>query len=67
MNHPRGYPFSIDVHNEFFKEGYPAWIAIGNAALLAQGATVEVRFLAVIGAGKKLSIERVNVPAIAKR
>lgn len=53
----------LEVHKEFFKEGYPAWTAIGNAVLLAQGAVVEVRFVAVIGAGKKMKVERVAAPA----
>ncbi|MEO8104131.1 MAG: Rid family hydrolase [Betaproteobacteria bacterium] len=56
----------LDVHKEFFREGYPAWTAIGNAVLLAQGATVEVRIVAVIGAGKKMKIERVAAPPAAR-
>lgn len=56
----------LEVHKEFFKEGYPAWTAIGNAVLLAQGAVVEVRFVAVIGAGKRMKVERVAAPAASK-
>ncbi|MBL8523491.1 MAG: RidA family protein [Betaproteobacteria bacterium] len=56
----------LDVHKEFFKEGYPAWTAIGNAVLLAQGAVVEVKFVAVIGAGKKMKVERVAPAAASK-
>lgn len=56
----------LEVHKEYFKEGYPAWTAIGNAVLLAQGAVVEVRFVAAIGAGKLVKIERVAAPAVAR-
>jgi enamine deaminase RidA (YjgF/YER057c/UK114 family) len=57
----------LEVHKEFFPENYPAWTAIGNAVLLASGAVVEMRFEAVIGAGKKARVDRipaaVTVPA----
>lgn len=56
----------LEVHKEFFKDGYPAWTAIGNAVLLAQGAVVEVKFVAVIGAGKRMKVERV-VPTVAAK
>jgi len=56
----------LEVHKEFFKEGYPAWTAIGNAVLLAPGAVVEVRFVAMIGSGKKIGIERTAAPQAAK-
>ncbi len=46
------------VHGEFFPANYPAWTAIGNAVLLANGAVVEMRVTAVIGAGKNARVIR---------
>jgi enamine deaminase RidA (YjgF/YER057c/UK114 family) len=46
----------LEVHKEFFKDGYPAWTAIGNAVLLAPGAALEMRFVAVIGAGRNVKV-----------
>lgn len=42
----------LKVHKEYFKENYPAWTAVGTTALLAKGAPVEMRVVAVVGAGK---------------
>ena len=46
------------VHHEYFPSGYPAWTAVGATALLAPGAVVELRALAVIGAGKHITVAR---------
>lgn len=48
----------LEVHKEFIADGYPAWTAIGNAVLLSPNALVEMRVMAVIGAGKKMRVER---------
>lgn len=48
----------LEVHKEFIPSGYPAWTAIGNAVLLANGAVVEMRLVAVVGAGKNVKVER---------
>ena len=42
------------IHHEYFPEAYPAWTAVGTTALLAPGAVLEMRALAVIGAGKAI-------------
>lgn len=46
------------VHREVFTSHYPAWTATGNAALLAPGAKVEVRVVAVVGSGRNATIQR---------
>ena len=46
------------IHHEYFPSGYPAWTAVGITALLAPGAALEMRVVAVIGAGKRLEIKR---------
>lgn len=40
------------IHHEFFPDHYPAWSAVGTTALLADGAPVELRAVAMIGSGK---------------
>lgn len=40
------------IHHEFFPSHYPAWSAVGTTALLAPGAVVEMRAVAVIGSGR---------------
>lgn len=57
----------LEVHKEFFTSNYPAWTAIGNAVLLAPGATVEMRLEAVIGSGSKSRIEKIpaSTPPVA--
>jgi enamine deaminase RidA (YjgF/YER057c/UK114 family) len=49
----------LSIHDEFFPTGYPAWTAVGTTALLADGAPVEMRAVAVVGAGKRLVVQRV--------
>jgi enamine deaminase RidA (YjgF/YER057c/UK114 family) len=39
------------IHHEFFPANYPAWSAVGTTALLAEGAPVELRAVAIIGSG----------------
>jgi enamine deaminase RidA (YjgF/YER057c/UK114 family) len=47
----------LKIHDEYFPAGnYPAWTAIGGIVLLAPGAVVEMRVVAVIGAGKSLRV-----------
>lgn len=40
------------IHHEYFPAHYPAWTAVGTTALLAEGAPVEMRVVAMIGSGK---------------
>lgn len=47
------------VHAETFHSPYPAWTATGNALLLAPGAIVEMRMVAVVGSGAHARTERV--------
>lgn len=48
----------LAVHDEYFHGNYPAWTAVGTTALLADGAPVEMRVVAVIGYGKHRRIVR---------
>jgi enamine deaminase RidA (YjgF/YER057c/UK114 family) len=41
------------IHHEYFPDHYPAWTAAGTTALLATGAPVEMRLVAVIGSGAR--------------
>lgn len=41
----------LAVHREFFPSTVPAWSAVGTTALLAPGAVVEIRVVAVVGSG----------------
>jgi len=50
----------LAIHREYFTEGYPAWTAVGTSALLAEGAVVEMRVVAVVGAGKKITVQRAD-------
>ncbi len=52
----------MKAHGEAFKNGYPAWTAVGASALLQNGAAFEVRAIAVIGAGKNTRIQRSYSP-----
>ncbi len=48
----------LKIHAEYFPAGdYPAWTAIGGVVLLAPGAVVEMRVVAVAGAGKSLKVD----------
>jgi enamine deaminase RidA (YjgF/YER057c/UK114 family) len=40
------------IHHEYFPQHYPAWSAVGTTALLAEGAPVELRAVAIIGSGR---------------
>ena len=46
------------IHKEYFPDAYPAWTAVGTTALLSPGAPVEMRLVAMIGAGKESKVER---------
>lgn len=48
----------LAIHKQYFPSGYPAWTAVGTTALLAEGAPVEMRAVAVIGSGKQLVVQR---------
>lgn len=39
------------IHHAYFRDHYPAWTAVGTSALLASGAPVELRAVAMIGSG----------------
>jgi enamine deaminase RidA (YjgF/YER057c/UK114 family) len=45
------------IHHQYFPNNYPAWTAVGTTALLAEGAPVEMRAMAVIGSGKNPKAE----------
>lgn len=45
------------IHHEYFPRHYPAWTAVGTTALLAPGAPVEMRLVAVIGSGRNPKAE----------
>ncbi|HEU4665515.1 MAG TPA: Rid family hydrolase [Dokdonella sp.] len=51
------------IHKEYFPSGYPASTMVGTTALLAEGAPVEMRAVAVVGAGKHLVVQRAKPPA----
>lgn len=50
----------LKIHKEYFPSGYPAWTAVGTTALLAPGAVVEMRLVAVVGAGRSEKIKRLD-------
>lgn len=50
------------IHHEYFPSGYPAWTAVGTTALLAPGAALEMRVVAVVGAGKRAEVKRAAAP-----
>lgn len=53
----------LKVHAEYFPAGnYPAWTAIGGIVLLAPGAVVEMRVVAIAGAGKSMKVEYQSRP-----
>lgn len=45
------------IHHEYFPANYPAWTAVGTTALLAEGAPVEMRAVAMIGSGKNPKVD----------
>jgi enamine deaminase RidA (YjgF/YER057c/UK114 family) len=54
----RDFEIMARVHAATFRAPYPAWTAIGNAALLAKDAIVEMRLVAIVGSGRGARIER---------
>jgi enamine deaminase RidA (YjgF/YER057c/UK114 family) len=54
----RAFDTFAKVHAERFTPPYPAWTAIGNAVLLNNDAVVEMRIVAVVGAGRGARLER---------
>mgnify|MGYP001828555264 CR=1 FL=1 len=57
----------MPIHRAFFGEHRPAWSAVGTSALLAHGAVVEMRVVAVAGSGQARQvvprIDRATEPA----
>ena len=43
----------LPIHRKYFPAHYPAWSAVGTTALLADGAPVELRAVAIIGSGRQ--------------
>nr|WP_225444509.1 Rid family hydrolase [Pseudomarimonas arenosa] len=43
----------LPIHRKYFPDHYPAWSAVGTTALLAEGAPVELRAVAIIGSGRQ--------------
>lgn len=48
----------LKLHQEYFPDGYPAWTAVGTSALLAPGAVLEMRLVAVVDAGRTTKVKR---------
>ena len=42
----------LPIHRKYFPDHFPAWSAVGSTALLAEGAPVELRAVAIIGSGR---------------
>lgn len=49
---------ALSVHHDFFAHHYPAWTAVGVAALLAPGAPMEIRAEAIVGSGREACLVR---------
>jgi enamine deaminase RidA (YjgF/YER057c/UK114 family) len=52
----------LEVHKVNFADAFPAWTAVGTTALLADGAPVEMRVVAVVGAGRNARVVHGKVP-----
>jgi enamine deaminase RidA (YjgF/YER057c/UK114 family) len=52
----------LEVHKVHFPEAFPAWTAVGTTALLAEGAPVEMRVVAVVGSGKNAKVVHGKLP-----
>jgi enamine deaminase RidA (YjgF/YER057c/UK114 family) len=48
----------LSVYDNYFPKGFPAWTAVGTTALLNSNAPVEMRVVAIIGAGKNPQVSR---------
>ena len=46
----------LKVHQEFFRDCYPAWTAVGTTALYSKGAPMEIRAEAIIGSGRAAQV-----------
>lgn len=53
------------IHHAYFPSHYPAWTAVGTTALLAEGAPVELRAVAIIGSGARPRAEIIQPPVPA--
>jgi enamine deaminase RidA (YjgF/YER057c/UK114 family) len=54
----RAFETVSKVHATIFRPPYPAWTAIGNAALLSKDAILEMRLVAIVGSGRGARVER---------
>jgi enamine deaminase RidA (YjgF/YER057c/UK114 family) len=54
----RAFEVVSKVHATIFRPPYPAWTAIGNAALLNKDAILEMRIVAVVGSGRGARVLR---------
>jgi enamine deaminase RidA (YjgF/YER057c/UK114 family) len=52
------YQRFLPLHREFFPDGSPAWTAVATPALIAPGAVMEMRLVAVKGAGARQRVQR---------
>jgi enamine deaminase RidA (YjgF/YER057c/UK114 family) len=47
------------VYDDYFPgKAYPAWTAVGGTTLLAPGAVVEMRAVAIVGSGRNFRVQR---------
>ena len=56
----------MPIHKEFLGDHRPAWSAVGTSALLAGGAPVEMRVIAVAGSGAGREVIRTDAEAKEK-
>jgi enamine deaminase RidA (YjgF/YER057c/UK114 family) len=54
----RAFATVSKVHATVFHPPYPAWTAIGNAALLNKDAILEMRVVALVGSGRGARVQR---------
>ena len=53
----------LKVYDQYFpNKDYPAWTAVGGITLLSPGAPVEMRAVAVVGSGKRVTVKRAGAP-----
>jgi len=53
----------LKVYDQYFpNKDYPAWTAVGGITLLSPGAPVEMRAVAVVGSGKRVTVKHAGTP-----
>ena len=53
----------LKVYDEYSPaKDYPAWTAVGGTTLLAPGAVVEMRAVAIVGSGRNFKVQRASTP-----